>query len=319
MRETGNSKEEICFEPGYHMFAWLSTQNISHGDLENVCAEIKRISEEEFQATPIEGLYCGFCFGKFDLVVSFWCESGKVASHFISTISCRIRELELISTFSSLLCKKVILKNTRLSTDEGKNLLEKCVIKIFVYLRPAISRARGQSTVSMGSIVRAFGECIDIQPKMYNHAQLFWNDSAYPLVIVLSGNKAATSVDAALDIRRQLGQSVCESSTFITLKFGRKDLDSREFSVITFVKQREFPSELKVEFPIERLTSQKNGTILDCLGWNDFCLIHKAKNLHEIRDRVFSLREKNPGEIYQTSTIFLRSVPYIALNSVDGK
>jgi hypothetical protein len=290
----------IEFVKGYQTLAWLSTQNISHDDLENVSLEIDKSSLTGFEQTPLIGMFCGFCFGKFDLVMDFWCESGKVASHFVSKVSDKIRERKIDATFSALLCKKIRHEKTSITTYEDDIQLSQFPIRSYIYLRPSNS---------LEEVCESFEQFLSRHSNLSPRPELLWNDSAYPLIMIIDGDSAAEVVKYSIDIREHLGETLAESSTFLALRFGGKDKNCGKLLVLTFVKQRKFPSQINIPFSIERFASQKKDTVLECLGWYDYAVTHAAKSLYEVENRIFLLREKNPGQIYQTSTLLLRAIP----------
>jgi hypothetical protein len=304
------NKIGIKFAEGYRMLAWLSTQSIDREGLKNIICGIDRISSADFSQTPLTGMFCGFCFGKYDLIMDFWCQSGKVASHFASMVSDDIRRFNLTATFSSLLCKGVTHQDTSTRTVERVGKPSDGMIRSYINLRPS---------GSIDAVCQQFEKFTREYPELQSSLELLWNDSAYPLIIVLDGNIAINVIKNSINVREYLGDYLAESSTFLTLRFWEKDKNYGKLYAITFAKQLKFPSDIDIPFPMEKLVSQNPYTKLDCLGWYDYCLIHKAESLCEIEDRIFSLREKNHGKIYQTSTTLLREIPGKASSITKGK
>ena len=60
------------------MLGWFSTSNILNEELLSVEQKVKEMAQE-FPEAPIENVFLGTSFGKFDFVLDFFCESGKVA------------------------------------------------------------------------------------------------------------------------------------------------------------------------------------------------------------------------------------------------
>jgi hypothetical protein len=268
------------------MLTWFSTSNMLSEELISVEQTIKEAAED-FTEVPIENIFLGASFGKFDFVLDCSCLSGKVASHFISIVASKLDAMNFENSYSTSMCKNILPSSEIINLRHEQT--EKS-IRCYTYLRPAVR----SETMTQFFEEKMRGSHIE------SDANLLWNDSSYPLVLEVSGNKAMGVLKDCRGIIQHLRDSLLESSTFVVLRLGAKDVQGGKLFVVTYVKLRKFPAKLVV--PKSERLWPSNIDSLECLGWYDVCTSFTGRSLSEIHEKIFRLRRDNKEHIHQTST-----------------
>lgn len=285
------------FAPGYRMLAWFCAEDFSQSVLSKFDAEIQEMRKRHFQRIKIKNTFLGIAFGKFDIVLDFSCKSGKVASHFVCEIARSLEKIGISSSFSSMLTKEVKLEVSKEASQKDFH------VRCYEFLRPL---------KSIEEICQAVEEKIgDMRSSTKMDIRLLWNDSAYPLVLTVSGSVASETMKATAEIREHIIEFLAETSTFPVLEYGFEDEEGDELSVFSFVKLRNITDKLVA--PNDTRFSRSDdgvfsisGFYAGVVGWYDFCAGYVANSLSKIQEMIFSFKEQNKSKIYKTSTLWLR-------------
>jgi hypothetical protein len=280
----------LRFTPGYRILAWFSTRNVCLPELQTIDIEIHRMASELFTETLIQDIFYGVSFGRYDFLVDFSCKSGKVASHFVCEIARRFEEIDLRTSFSYVMCKTIYHEGI----DKANQA--KFPVRCYAFLRPLIS---------IETLCKLFGEKLKEMPYSSERMVLLWNNSAFPVVFVVSNEIASEALMDSRVILDHLKEHLAESSTFLVLQFGSKDKEGKELFALTFIKLRKFPSDIYIPTSSKRSWFQKQLNALECLGWYDICTSCVSSNLSELQEMIFSIRQRNKDLIHQTSTTVL--------------
>jgi hypothetical protein len=228
--------------------------------------------------------YYGFAFGKYDLVVDLPEESAKVASFKLCNLLNKLsQQYETCGTF-------VIGREFySIGPFEGK-------VRSYTFLSVEPSEDRIEGIVDV------------LKTEQYKGISLWWNPSAFELVLTCDGDSYETVVKTVRRIRGDVSNFVIDGSTLTTLRAKEIDKEMTEECVaVTYLKLHELKPE-KLAIPDSGnkiLWFERYCNPVERLGWFDCCLAIKFKSLKALHKAITDLRVLNLEKIRLSSTMLL--------------
>lgn len=281
----------VTFQPGYRAICWFY--------IEMFGSDWRRLfSETVFSLLNEKKPYLGVSFGKFSRVVDFHDRSAKVASHHIAMLSESLAQKDFRFSPSMLLCKPL--------TEQKPEKTGEFKIRTYTFFKP---RSKDGILPAAGEILKLIQENTAIPHSVY--AEAFWNNSCFPLMMVLHGNNYGNIAECVRQSRLK-SSWVADSSTFVTLKIDPtshnvvEDEKLETLPAMIFSKMYSFP-----EIGHLQLRTASSRPLLphpkEVFGWHDICDILAFNSLYDLHNHIVKMKTDSEGKIARTSTILFNT------------
>ncbi len=286
------------FGKEYRAISWAYIKFMSSNQRKKFSQTITK----ELSGAQIKKSYVGACFGKYNQVIDFWNQSGKVASHHLSRIQDNLEKEGIICSLSSLLCKPL---------DEGYKKIDSKVINSYTFFKP---------TDNSKSITEIIQKSKEIVNELGNSTEAYWNNSMYPILIITHSNNYDEVAKHTQTLRTKADWAM-DSSSYITIKVKpnsdepEQDESCSDFPAIVFMKLssmahtpaiHKYVQTTRKGFPkIKYSSDPRLMSPLFRFGWYDVCDIVFTKSLTQLYNYVKFLKDRSKGMITYTSTLLL--------------